>query len=94
MAEEITILETIKIFLVWMSPVVMIVGSCLLLLTSDRYNKIEDVLGKDLGGIKKRTIPLLEKNIDFLQKWMLRYKKITGLVFIFCALLIFFFSKK
>jgi hypothetical protein len=77
-----------------MSPVVMIVSSCLLLLSSDKYGKIEDVLGKDLGGIKKKTVPLLEKNIDFLQKWMLKYKKITGLVFIFCALLIFCFSKK
>ena len=93
MAEEITILETIKIFLVWMSPVVMIIGSCLLLLSSDRYNKIEDVLGRDLGGIKKRTVSLLEKNIDFLQRWMLKHKKITGLVFIFCALLIFFLKK-
>lgn len=93
MSEEVTIFDILRIIMLWMSPVIMIVGSLALVLSSGAYSNLEDKLGKEIGGIKRRVIPLIETNINSLHKWMLVRKNIVSLVFIACSLLILFILK-
>lgn len=94
MSEEVTIFDTMRIISLWTGPAIMVVGSLLLLLKSNAYNNLENKLKKEVGGIKKRIIPQLENNINFLHNWMLAHKNTTGLIFIICSLIILFFLKK
>jgi len=93
MSEEATFFDILRIVMLWMSPVIVLVGLLLLLLNSGAYGSLEDKLGREVGGIKKRIIPLIETNINSLHNWMLARKSIVGLVFIVCFLVIFFFLR-
>jgi hypothetical protein len=90
MLEEATFFDILRIVMLWVSPLIVIVGVLLLVLNRGEYGSLEDKLGREIGGIKKRVIPQIETNIDSLQEWMLDRKSIVGLVFIVCFLLIFF----
>ena len=89
MSEEVKIFDILRVVLLWLSPVIMIVGSALLLLSSGAYSDLENKLGKEIGGFRKKVVPILETNVNSLHNWMLAHKNIVGLVFIICALLFF-----
>ena len=93
MSGEATFFDILRIVMLWMSPIIVLVGLLLLLLNSGAYGSLEDKLGREVGGIKKRIIPLIETNINSLHNWMLARKSIVGLVFIACFLVIFFFLR-
>jgi hypothetical protein len=94
MSEEVTILDILRIITLWMGPVIMILGSFILVLKSGAYSSLEDKLGKEVGGIRKRIMPLIETNIYSLHKWMLARKNIVSVVFVACSLLMLFSLKK
>ncbi len=91
--EENAFFEILRIAMLWLSPLIVIVGMLLLILNRGEYGSLEDKLARDLGGIKKRVVPLIETNIDTLQQWMLERKSIVGVVFIVYFLVIFFSLK-
>ena len=93
MFEEATFFDILRIVMLWVSPAIVLVGLLLLLLNRGEYGSLEDKLGREVGGIKKKIIPLVETNIDSLHNWMLARKSIVGLAFIACFLVIFFFLR-
>jgi len=93
MSGEATFFDILRIVMLWMSPVIVLVGLLLLLLNRGAYGSLEDKLGREVGGIKKRIIPLIETNINSPHNWMLARKNIVGLVFIVCFLVIFLFLR-
>jgi len=93
MFEEATFFDILRIAMLWVSPLIVIVGLLLLVLNSGEYGRLEEKLGREVGGIKRRVIPALETNIDSVNKWILARKGIVGVVFIMCFLIIFFSLK-
>ena len=72
----------------WSSPVVFFVG--VLLVLYGNYKKIEQSLGEEIGGIKKRILPVLENNHFTFQEWLLQKHTMVGLFCMVVALVIFF----
>jgi len=89
MEEGFDIFYAIRAILLVTSPVMLFVGIFILVAAVDKYNKLEDMLGKEIGGIKKRIIPQLETNVYTLHGWMLKRKVIIALICIICSLVIF-----
>ncbi|MFH0935600.1 MAG: hypothetical protein V1828_01890 [Candidatus Omnitrophota bacterium] len=89
---ELPIFQVIRIIIFWTSPVIFLVG-LFLIVTAERYAKLEDKLGREIGGIRKRVIPKLETNIFTFHQWLLKKNVIVGCVYIACAILFFFFAK-
>ena len=81
------------IFLV-MSPIMLLMGMIILLAAADKYNKLEEALGKEIGGIRKRIVPKLEDNVYTLHSWMLKKKIVIGLICIICSLAFFMALRK
>ncbi len=79
--ENVNILEFIVRFFFWISPVVFAVG-IMLLLSFQEYQKIEELLGREIGGIRKKVLPKLEGNINTLQNWMINNRIVVGIVLI------------
>jgi len=92
MSEQITIFEIMRSVLLFVSPIVFIVG-VLLLIAEYRYRKLEEVLGREIGGIRKIIIPKLETTIYTFQEALLRKRVIVGLICIICSALFFFIFK-
>ena len=92
MSEQITIFEIMRSVLFFVSPVIFVVG-VLLLVAEYRYRKLEEVLGREIGGIRKIMIPKLEATIYTFQESLLRKRVIVGLVCIICSVLFFFIFK-
>ncbi|MFC1805151.1 hypothetical protein ACFLZ3_04945 [Candidatus Omnitrophota bacterium] len=93
MMQEVTIFDTMRLVYRWMSPVLFILGLALLFLGLDKYNSIEEKLGKEIGGIKKRVIPKLETNTYVFHQRLLEGKMLIGLLCIVCSAIFFFFLK-
>ncbi|MCM8801247.1 MAG: hypothetical protein NC912_04460 [Candidatus Omnitrophica bacterium] len=93
MFEEITVLDALRVILLWISPIVLVLGLVLLFIPSNVYVKLENELQKEIGGIRKRLIIPLEKNIENLHQLILANKKIVGLVCIIVSLLILLLFK-
>jgi hypothetical protein len=91
---EILFLDALRVVLFWLSPVVFIFGVVLLLTSLNKYNKLENILGKEIGGIRKRIFPKIETNIYTLQEKLLESKITIALVYIACALIFFFLLRK
>ena len=81
------------VFLV-MSPIMLLMGMIILLSAADKYNKLEEALGKEIGGIRKKVIPKLENNVYTLHSWMLKRKIVIGLICIICSLAFFIALRK
>jgi len=86
--EQVTIFDFVKDFMRWVSPVILVIG-LFLILAPKFYQKLELDLAKEIGGIKKRTIPQLETGMDFFHNWMLLNSTVVGAAFIACALIFF-----
>ena len=94
MGEGFDIFYLIRTVLLVMSPIMLLMGMIILLAAADKYNKLEEALGKEIGGIRKKTVPKLESNIYTLHNWMLKRKIVIGLICIICSLAFFVVLRK
>ncbi len=86
--QEVTIFDSLKDFLLWLSPVIFFVG-VFLLFAPGMYRKLEEKLGQEIGGIKKRVAPKLETNIFTFHNWLLSRNTVFGLLFVVSALVFY-----
>ncbi len=89
MGEQLTIFDVMRTILLWVSPLVFLEGLLLLIIKVDKHIKLENQLGKEIGGIKKRLIPQIETNIYTFQNWLLKRTSILGLFFIIYSVMLF-----
>jgi hypothetical protein len=81
----------VKGFVWYASPFIFLIG--LLILLYGNYRRIEELLGTEVGGIQKKVIPSLEKNIYKFHEWLLEKRILTGILLIVCAALFYIFGK-
>jgi len=93
MAEAPTIFDTIKLILFWTSPLLLLLGIIVLFSPSAKYAKLENILGRKMGGITKIVVPALETDIYTFHNWLLKKRIIVSLVFIICSIAFFIVSK-
>lgn len=84
------VFEVLRFILLGMTPLVFLEGLLLLLVKEQKYEKLEEALGKEIGGIKKRVAPWLENNIYSLQQKLLKKKGFLGAFFVIYSALMFF----
>ena len=94
MEEQLTIFEVMRTILLWLSPLVLLEGILLLIVKTDKHIKLEHLLGKEVGGIRKRLIPKIETNIYTFQNWLLKRTFIPGLFFIIYSAILFIVLRK
>ncbi|MFA5356993.1 MAG: hypothetical protein WC301_06310 [Candidatus Omnitrophota bacterium] len=94
MEEGITFFEVIRAVLLWLSPLILLEGVLLLLVKKDKLTKIEEELGKEVGGIRKRIVPSIETNIFSFQNWMVKKTPVLGIFFIVYSIVLFIFLSK
>jgi len=94
MGEEFSVFDLIKTVILWLCPLVFVEGLLLLLLRTDEYTKLENILGKEIGGIKKKVAREIENNIDFFHLWLLSNKNIVGLIALICSAIFFVVLRK
>ena len=92
MQENSLLFESIRLVLLWSSPVLFLLGIVLILYGN--YRQLEDKLGIEIGGIKKRVVPLIESNIYIFHAWLTEKKTIVGLVCIVFSMVVFFTFKQ
>ena len=88
MGNKIMVFEVIKSVMFWTSPALFIVG-LLLLIAEYKYRKLEEILGKEIGGIRKIVIPKLEATIYTFQERLLNRRIIVGSILIIFSILFF-----
>jgi hypothetical protein len=76
-------------FLLWMSQIIFVL-SIVILLAAEQYSKLEKILEKEVGGIRKKVIPKLETNIYSFHDWLLKRRVILSLIFISYSISTFF----
>ena len=84
-----TFFTVLKNVVAYLTPLVFLEGILLLLMKEEKYSKIEEHLGKEIGGIRRRVIPRLENNIFTFQKWLLKRKIILGIFCMVYSVLLF-----
>jgi len=89
---ELSVFQVVQKIVYWCSPVVFFVG--VLLVMYGNYKKIEETLGKEVGGIKTRIVPNLENNIFSFHEWLMQRHTLVGLICMVAALAIFFALRK
>jgi len=94
MGEGFDIFYWIRAVFLVMSPIMLLMGMIILLAAVDKYNKLEESLGKEIGGIRKKIVPKLENNVYTLHSWMLKRKIAIGLICIICSLAFFMALRK
>ncbi|MFH0828526.1 MAG: hypothetical protein V1919_05100 [Candidatus Omnitrophota bacterium] len=72
--------DIIKCFLFAFSPVLLIVG-VILLSAEHKYRKLEEILGREIGGIKKMVFPKLEVTVYTFQERLLNGRILLGWLF-------------
>ena len=91
MQENSLFFETLRLVLYWSSPGLFLLG--ILLVLYGNYRQLEDKLGIEIGGIRKRIIPFIETNIFVFHAWLTEKRTIVGLICIVFSLVIFFTLK-
>ena len=94
MGEGFDIFYWIRAVFLVMSPILLFIGIIILVAAVDKYSKLEEALGKEIGGIKKRVIPQLETNDYSVHSWMLKRKIVIALTCIICSLVFFAVLRK
>jgi hypothetical protein len=92
MPDEISIFEILAHVMFWLSPVIFCVG-VLMIVSEYKYRKLEELLGKEIGGIRKITFPKLEATIYTFHESMLKKRIVVGIAYIVCAILFFIVFK-
>jgi len=93
MEEYQSIFRFISWFLIVVSPIIFVIG-LFLLITEHKYRKLEEILGREIGGIRKRVFPKLEVTIYTFQERLLSGRLLLGCFFIIFSLLFFFVAWK
>lgn len=88
------IFEIVRVIFFWISPLIFLLGLLILLSSPEKYGNLEDKLGREIGGIRKKIIPAIEKNIFIIQGWLMKKRTIVGLLCIICSVIFFFLLKK
>ncbi len=94
MLEEFTVLEAMRMMLLWLSPIFFLVGLYLLLAKEEKHHKLESVLGKEMGILNKKLIPRIESNIDIFHKWLIKKRVMLGLFLIVYSTALFIVLRK
>jgi len=89
--DEMEIYLVIKQVLHILSPIIVGVG--IVFIWNGICAKVEDVVDKDIGGIKTRIFPKIESNIFTVHKLLLKKKNIVGIVCLIFGICIFFVTK-
>jgi hypothetical protein len=76
-----------KAFIILTSPITFLVG-VFLLFDFKTYLKVEEVLNKSYFMSKAHWIEVLEKNRDSLQKFLLRWRRVVGIICLLNAVLV------
>jgi len=82
------VFEVMKWSLFAFSPVLLIVG-IFLLSAEHKYRKLEEILGKEIGGIKKVVFPKLEVTVYTFQERLLTGRILLGWVFLIFSFVFF-----
>ncbi|MGE5197227.1 MAG: hypothetical protein ACM3IL_01835 [Deltaproteobacteria bacterium] len=88
MGDSITIFDIMKAVIFWSSPVLFLLG--IILVLYGNYKHLEDRLGAEIGGIKKKIVPAIETNIYTFHSWLTAKKTLIGLICIIFAMAVFF----
>ncbi len=88
---EVGFFEVIKFFMVYLSPLVVLVG--FLLLLYGNYRSIEETLSREISGSRKKIAPKLENNIYTFHEWLLEKRILTGVIFILFGVFFYFVGK-
>jgi len=85
------VLNLLKIFFMVTSPITFIVG-IFLLYDIETYQRIERFLGRSYGVSKKVWLKQLEKNRESLQMFLIKRRRIIGVVCLLNSLAAFFIN--
>ena len=91
MFEDGSFFEMLKYIVKWTCPLVFVLGIVLILYSN--YRQLEDKLGLEIGGIKKRVVPMIETNIYVFHSWLTERKTVLGLICIVFSMAAFFMIK-
>jgi len=69
--------ETLRLVVLWTSPVVLLAG--IFLISYGKYNRLDSILEKELG-VGKKLIPKLEENIYTFHEWCVKKNVLIGLI--------------
>jgi hypothetical protein len=58
------------------------------------YQKLEEVLNEDAGGIRKRIFPHLESNRDVLHKWLITHPRVSGVALLAIGVIFYFVADR
>jgi hypothetical protein len=94
MPEEITFFDMVRLVLIWTSPLIFMNGLLLFFTTPEAYTKIENILDKEIGGLRKKIMPRLETNIESFHVWLLTRKRTVGLICVVLSISIFLLLAK
>ncbi len=83
--------DIIKWFLFAFSPVLLIVG-VILLSAEHKYRKLEEILGREIGGIKKIVFPKLEVTVYTFQERLLNGRILLGWIFLIFSFVFLVFA--
>lgn len=92
MPQEITIFEIVGRVLLVLSPIIFAVG-ILLIMSEYKYRKLEEILGREIGGLKKITFPKLEATVYTFHEKMMEWRIVVGVIFIACSIIFFMVFK-
>jgi len=94
MPEVTSVFDVLKYFLFWISPAILLAGVLIFFSAPKPYSGLENKLGQEIGGIRERTWPAIETNIETFHRWLLARRKSVGLICIICSILIFIFFRR
>jgi len=88
MEGELTIFKIVRNILLGLTPIVFI-SSLSLMFFKEKYDKIENVLSKNYGPLKKKLIPLIENDIYKFHNLLLKRRFLVGLILFIFSILVF-----
>ncbi|MBU0503677.1 MAG: hypothetical protein ABH882_02550 [Candidatus Omnitrophota bacterium] len=94
MSEVNSVFDVLEYLLFWVSPAILLAGVLIFFSAPKPYDDLEDNLGREIGGIRKKILPALETNVETFHKWLLTRRKIIGFICIIGSILIFAFFRR
>ena len=75
--ETLSFFGVLGLIFFWLSPVIFILG--IVALCYRRYSDLEHMLIRDVGGIRRRIVPVLEKDHFEFHEWLLTHRAFVGI---------------
>lgn len=91
MVGELIVIDALKLFFLITSPLTFLAG-LFLLYDLDTYQRIEKFLGKNFGLFKKTLANQLERNRESFQLFLLKRRRIVGVVCLLNSIMAVFVS--